>query len=143
MQSCSSSRCCWQVVILTTGSCYLAFRSCVKVDSDAYDPCDEYFCSLRKVLYAQTSPRNAKARSTLRALQTDSLEEGIRAADDEQALKIEKALSQTLPRDAVRGNVLNTIVEQLALCQADELRRVKAWTGLKKQLAVYRCDYTS
>ena len=56
----------------------------------------------------------------------------------EDSSKIKKALSQTLPNPAKDGDVLSSVVEQLSLCQADELHRLKAWTGLKKQLAVYR-----
>ena len=52
--------------------------------------------------------------------------------------KIKKALSQTLPNPTKDGDVLSSVVEQLSLCQADELHQLKAWTGLKKQLAVYR-----
>lgn len=52
--------------------------------------------------------------------------------------KVKKALSQTLANPVKDGDVLSSVVEQLSLCQADELHRLKAWTGLKKQLAVFR-----
>lgn len=60
-------------------------------------------------------------------------------AQEGEELKARRALSQTLPSGAHTQDVLSTIIKQLALCQTEELRSLKALTGVKKQLAVYRC----
>lgn len=75
-------------------------------------------------------------RSTAKSGQSLGTTGGPGKGSEEQ--KTEKALSQTLPKGSDTRDVLNTIVEQLALCHADELKRLKAWSGVRKQLAVYR-----
>lgn len=78
---------------------------------------------------------------------TEGQQEGLDAIPesrrcDEQAVlaaKAQQAMSRTLPRNAKSDHVLGIVVRQLAKCHKEELARLAGWTGLKKQLAVYRC----
>jgi len=66
---------------------------------------------------------------------------GAAATQDDAAnreARIQQAMSQTLPKGSSGEDVLGSVVGQLAKCRVDELARLKSWTGLKKQLAVYR-----
>ena len=64
--------------------------------------------------------------------------DAAKAEGDRIAAKTQQALSQTLPKGASTEDVLGNVVKQLSLCRADELAKLKALTGPKKQLAVYR-----
>ncbi len=57
-------------------------------------------------------------------------------ADD--ASKIQEALDRALPGKIYGSDIISGAVAQLSMCRADELIRLKALTGLKKQLALYR-----
>jgi hypothetical protein len=66
---------------------------------------------------------------------------GAAATQDDVAIRearTQQAMSRTLPKGSSGEDVLGSVVAQLANCRADELARLKSWTGLKKQLAVYR-----
>ena len=86
----------------------------------------------------QTVPREVVLEST-----TD-LQGGSGPPDhssEEAERRTQKAMESTLPRGAGSSDVLHSIVEQLSLCHTEELKRLKSWTGLKKQLAIYRSAY--
>jgi len=102
---------------------------------------------LEKLDVDKWDPRQAKPRSTgehkTSKRGTTQGRKGRAASPQEGAAEREartqQAMSQTLPKGSSGEDVLGTVVGQLARCRLDELARLKGWTGLKKQLAVYRC----
>lgn len=52
--------------------------------------------------------------------------------------KMKQALDQVIPKENVFEDVLNGVVAQLSSCQGNERAQLMTYSGLKKQLAIYR-----